>query len=214
MTKPGRYLSLALILLIIVLSATAAEAGWLIYHEPEFKGTVIDIETKKPIEGAVVVAVYRKATMGLGAGSVDSVIDVRETLTDSGGNFRIPSYTTVIQPFSWQIPSTIIIFKPGYASVELEMLLFSGKDMVEQEWGWKWNETRRIRLRNPGIVELPKLIELEERRKNIPSLPSWDTLLDKQKRLLRLINEEEVNTGLQESDPYRARQLMMNERQD
>lgn len=201
MTKPGRYLSLALILLIIVLSATAAEAGWLIYHEPEFKGTVIDIETKKPIEGAVVVAVYRKATMGLGAGSVDSVIDVRETLTDSGGNFRIPSYTTVIQPFSWQIPSTIIIFKPGYASVEIESSPFTGNELMsEQTYGWHWTRELKYKLRGSGIVELPCTRTREDTINSLPSIPGPGIPASKMTNLIKMSNEARILLDLKPED--------------
>jgi len=52
-------------LLLVVLMTTSSEAGWLIYHKPEFKGRVLDTETKEPIEGAVVVVVdrLRKTTL-------------------------------------------------------------------------------------------------------------------------------------------------------
>ena len=105
-----------LILIIAITSFPSHAFVWMVYHKPAFKGKVIDAETKEPIEGAVVVAVYNKATIGLGAGTLSSVINVREALTDKDGMFRIPSYTTMIQPFSWEISATFIIFKPGYGS--------------------------------------------------------------------------------------------------
>ena len=41
---------------------------------------------------------------------------MREALTDKNGEFYIPSYTTIIQPLSWETLVTFIIFKPGYGS--------------------------------------------------------------------------------------------------
>lgn len=156
--------TIAVAILMFALFAPTSDAGWLIYHVPEFKGQIIDIDTKQPIEGAVVVAVYKKATMGLGAGSLSSIISARETLTDKDGNFRIPSYTTLIQPFSWQIPNEVIIYKPGYASLETGTWHFIGETLKEEQEGW-WPGFKdlKYRLRGHGIVELPKLKTREER---------------------------------------------------
>ena len=183
-------------------------------HKPAFKGKVIDAETKEPIEGAVVVAVYNKSTMGLGAGTVSSVINVREALTDKEGMFRIPSYTTVVQPFSWEISATFIIFKPGYGSfpnyrVSPTMKLsnpgieqFFSENEVGKEGelleGGAWWKNFKLTF---GLVELPKLKTREERRLSMPSPEegsgheqSW--YRKKQKQFIRLLNEENKNLGL------------------
>ncbi len=151
--------------LIVAFIAASSEAGWLIFHEPEFNGKVIDIDTKEPIEGVVVVVEYNKKTMGIGA-SMSSIMDVRETLTDKEGNFHLPSYTALIQPFSWQIPTGVIIYKPGYASLVLGTGYFTGE--VTKEQGGSWPQYPafsglKYRLRGPGIVELPKLKTKEQR---------------------------------------------------
>src|SRR6266540_2743121 len=155
---------LILSVLIVAFMAVSSEAGWLIYHEPEFNGKVFDIETKQPIEGAVVVVEYNKKTMGIGA-SMTSVMDVRETLTDKEGNFHFPSYTTLLQPFSWQIPSSFIIYKPGYASLKLGAGYFAREEWKEQGGSWPDPELRilKYRLSGHGIVELPKLNTKEQR---------------------------------------------------
>jgi hypothetical protein len=93
------------------LITTSARADWILYHKPEFSGKIIDIDTKVPIEGLVVGVQYQKATLGLGAGQITSIINVQEALTGKDGNFKIPTYTTLIQPFSWKIPTTCIIFQ-------------------------------------------------------------------------------------------------------
>jgi hypothetical protein len=161
-----------MLMLPIVVMPTSSEAGWLIYHEPIFDGKILDIDTKQPIEGAVVVVEYNKATMGLGAGSISSIISLRETLTDKEGNFHIPSYSTLIQPFSWQIPTTVIIFKPGYASLELGAIYFTGKQIQEKEGSWPWSKELKYKLHGPGIVELPKIKTSEDLIKRTLGFPT------------------------------------------
>src|SRR3989338_7708901 len=101
-------------LVFVFLLSSRSFAGWLIYHKPEFKGKVIDAETKEPIEGAVVVVVYNKHTLISGpGGGHSSVIKVKETLTDKKGEFYFPSYTTLIQPNSIEDNAEFIIYKPG-----------------------------------------------------------------------------------------------------
>jgi len=153
--------------LLVGFLSSSANAAWPIYHEPEFNGQILDIDTKEPIEGAVVVVEYKKESMGMGAGHESSVIKVRETLTDKDGKFHIPSYTTtLLLPFTWQDHSIFIIYKPGYASIQLALNdYFTGKDMSEQVGSWPDQDLRMLkyRLRCPGIVELPKLQTREQR---------------------------------------------------
>ena len=97
----NKMLIFFILLFILISDYTLSYAGWLIYHKPAFKGKVIDAETKEPIEGAVVVVVYKKHSLISGpGGGYSSVIKVKEILTDKNGEFYFPSYTTVIQPNS------------------------------------------------------------------------------------------------------------------
>lgn len=189
-------------LLLIILPKDNACADWLIYHKPAFDGQILDGETKEPIEGAVVVVLYNKGTIGLGAGTLTSVINIRETLTDKEGRFRIPSYTTVIQPFSWEDPANFIIYKPGYVAVDylydrdLEGLFSGGKvDMQDQKFEWLDNKLLSFRYRSPNIVELPKPTTREERIRSLPSIPSPDVPAKKMKVLIDLSNSERVSLG-------------------
>ncbi|MBI5674218.1 MAG: carboxypeptidase regulatory-like domain-containing protein [Nitrospirae bacterium] len=198
-----KSVGIAILTLIMVgLIATCSEAGWLTYHKPEFKGQVIDAETKQPIEGAVVVAVYNKATMGLGAGSISSIINVQETLTDKDGLFIIPPYTTIIQPFSWEISASFIIFKPGYGTFPKQQKYPPGLSLPDQEIffstgvgaerslkayvGWRYED----RILKTGIVELPKLKTREERIKINVSPVGEKSDWKKQKEFIKLIRQE------------------------
>jgi hypothetical protein len=191
---------IAMSALLIAFMTTMSEAGWLIYHMPELNGQILDIETKQPIEGAVVVVEYKKSTMGLGAGRMSSSLDVREALTDKDGNFHIPSYTTIIQPFSWQAPSPMIIFKPGYASLgylELGAGYFTGEKWKERDGSWPDPELRMLkyRLSGNGVVELPKLNTREQRL--LASRISIDDYSAKELPLLyKALDEEKTLLGI------------------
>lgn len=204
------------ILLLLVVVAPAHAFWWMVYHKPAFKGKVIDAETKEPIEGAVVVAVYNKSTIGLGAGTLSSVINVREALTDKEGMFRISSYTTIIQPFSVEDEAIFIILKHGYGSFPwyrvsppMEMSL----DVIEEYFTKEVGKTGEIVQRSQlpvtkgkilnrwnvtfGLVELPKLKTREERLKSLTSIPIAGIPSRNMQNLIRLFNEEAVSLGLE-----------------
>lgn len=193
--------TIMLAMLIISAMATKSEAGWLIYHESELKGQILDIDTKQPIEGAVVVVVYKTATPGLGAGQGSSNIAVGETLTDKEGKFLIPSYSTIIQPFSWKIPSTMIIYKPGYARLdslwEIRPSFFTGEETTDHEGILSWSKESeyKYKIHKAGIVEIQKFKTMEERRLYMPS-PVSEIDYKRQKLLMQLLNEERGNLNL------------------
>ncbi len=101
--------------LFILLFAVPSNAGWLLYHKPAFKGKLIDSETSQPIEGVAVVVAYNKRIYGP-VGSGTERFDVKEGVTDNNGIFRIPSYTTIISPFtSGGECVNFLFYKAGYS---------------------------------------------------------------------------------------------------
>lgn len=202
---------------LLLFGAASSEAVWPMYHEPSFNGKVIDLASGKPIEGAVVIAVYNKRALGARKGQSSSVINVKEVLTDREGRFHIPSYTTVLAlPFTQSDRTTFLIYKPGYASVTLPLKgLFTGRAKAEKELS-PWDDPvlsgkYRIRLSPSGVVGLPKLETRDERLRNMPSLPDKLDHLGRQKALIRLINEEKRELGEPEIDPYQMRNILLNE---
>jgi hypothetical protein len=144
---------------LFLLSAVTCNASWLIFHKPEFKGKIVDIDTNESIEGAVVVAIYRKQAAAPGD-SVNVDIDAREALTDKNGEFVIPSYTTLINPLSWSNPVDFYIFKPGYACLgpaDLEEEFSGSTNRGDTEIPTSWNPSLRYRILKSGVVMLPKV---------------------------------------------------------
>lgn len=185
--------------LILILWAGTASASWLIYHKPEFSGQILDQETKQGIEGAAVVALYHKWTMGLGAGSTHPVIHVREAVTDKDGRFHIPPYTTLILPFSGSDDISFIIYKPGYIGIDRYHVfdyegLFSGEYpfMPDKTISESLDNKHPITIRHPNIIEIPPIKTKEERIKAIvsPYLDEWTW--EDQRHLIELIRSEEA----------------------
>jgi len=191
------------ILFLILFCSTNSSASWLVYHKPEFKGRVVDIDTNRPLEGAVVVAIYRTEAIGIGD-SVDIDIHAREAITDMDGNFRIPSYTTLIQPFSWSTPVCFTIFKPGYGTVSYAGFesTFSGSDITDHEFPAQFNTRLKIRVTTKGEIMLPR-VEGKDRLESYRriSLPiGWRSILP----IARRIEDEENKVILEIRNQIRA----------
>jgi hypothetical protein len=183
-----------IITIIIWLSFTCTSYAWLVYHKPEFRGRIIDAETKAPIEGAVVVVVYYEHDIvgGPGGGN-SSVIKAKETLTDKKGEFYFSTYTTLTGPNSRESYAEFIIYKPGYMSdsspagdrVIAEKFFSTGvigeEGVLHSQYSTKpWKGIL-------GIVELKKgkkdpLIPYDYRSKELPLL-------------FKALNEERRNRG-------------------
>lgn len=150
-------------------------------HLDSFTGKVIDADTKEPIAGAAVLAVYYETSYTV-AGEISRVIDGQEALTDGDGEFKIPESTKWDAEHTGYPRGNLIIFKPGYG-------VFPGhkaSKAVNERKTWP----------TPGkhiVYELPKLKTREERRSNLPSRP--DIPYATMKNFVRLINEERVSLG-------------------
>jgi hypothetical protein len=208
----GAALKVKILLICFMITLTAQwpskSHAWLIYHKPAFKGKVIDAETKGPIEGAVVAAVYTKVVGGLGPGWSSSPFDARETFTDKDGMFSIPSYTTITQPFSFNSFAEIIIFKPGYGSFPCCQKIPYGINREDTElfFSEDFSKEREVELvvgvdNGPitkyckvtfGVVELPKLKTNKERLDALhrAGIPGPGISSRKIEYLLKSYNEE------------------------
>jgi len=200
-----------LFVVLIVLFPAASSASWLIYHKPAFKGKVIDAETKAPIRGAVVVAAYYKTTMGVPHRYSD-IIYFKEALTDEGGEFFIPSYTTIIQPLSWSNKVTFIIYKSGHGNFPEQQISPYGLKLIDEETffsediGSQGHLEMWVRGEHGlalqelsttfGIVELPRLSTQEERIKAMMAGRPGILNADDAPLYYKAINEERIRLGL------------------
>jgi len=174
-------LFIAMCFVLIVSSGCYAAGPW--------KGKVVDAQTKQPIEGAAVVAVWSKSYRGP-AGLSTGYLDARETVTDNDGKFEIESFSALDVPFFREISGPLFtIYKPGYGSYPSYQV--SPEPPIPYETIFEKNE---------DIVELPVFTDNKERRDAMnAATPSSYVPRTKVKQLMKLINYERVSLGF---EPY------------
>jgi hypothetical protein len=149
---------------------------------------VIEYETKAPIEGAVVGAMYFiHPIVGMDGGGYP--VHIKEILTDKEGKFVFPSYLTWIFPLQVGDHIGFYFYKPGYVSRyfwDKEFLSYFGGKVLEGSP--LWNESKKVRFHD-GILELSRLESKEDR---INALRDTNLYFGqkKEKLLLKLTNEE------------------------
>lgn len=190
--------SLKVFLILLTLASCVSCAGSKEFGP--YKGKVVDKETKAPIEGAVVFLRFFVLGSSIG-GAVSYYADAVEVLTDSKGEFIIPkSKLRSYKPFrEWKPHGHVIIFKPGYGVYP---------------WHKKSKATPRIKpdwtlpIDSYIKIELPKLKNIEERRRNLSYAEAYNPMkipVKKQKEILRLTNSESEKLGLGKTDPSKWR---------
>ena len=118
MVKRIFYLIMVILSLGFGITPAFSSTGSIYYSDGPWKGTVIDAETKEPIEGAVVVAVWKKVYGGSPAGNISGFLDAIEVLTNKDGRFVIPKFWkfNVLPLIRWFDGPEFEIFKPGYTA--------------------------------------------------------------------------------------------------
>jgi len=198
MTK--NILSILIVVLTGICFTAPCFAGWLVFNKLAYRGRIIDAETKEPIQGAVVVAMYSvDYYIGPPAGSNPTMIHIKETLTDEKGEFYIPSYTTPMGPNSYELTTEFIIYKPEYGNYPRWQTsppyFVNADDFFSGELGTTGEIQRKSKVVSfiYGVVELPRLKNEEERARAVPPPPT-----DKKKDtplLYNAINEEAKRFG-------------------
>ena len=172
-------LLVTLVTSLFVLPACATAAG-------PWKGKVIDHDTKEPIEGAAVVAVFTADRFGGGGGPVEKFVDAKETVTDKDGNWEIPAYSPVSMPLIREMNDPrFTIFKPGYGALPINNSGEGNLIDLMASFG-----------RGGGVVELPKLTDKERKMLLLYDLGRYLVGIDKAPNFYKLYNEERKYLGL------------------
>lgn len=175
-----KTLSLSLLLAIVLSVSGCATAG-------PWRGRVIDTDTRQPIEGAAVVAIWYRSHFGFG-GPVERFEDAREAVTDKDGRFTIPaySYNSVLRD---KTKPEFTIFKPGYCAFPVCNVK---KDNIT-------NLIASFTRGDGATVELRVLTDDKERRDlMLYRLGNYLVGKDKAPHFYKLYNEESKYLGLGE----------------
>ncbi len=145
-------------------------------YDADYRGRVIDAETREPLEGVVVLGVWYSQGWSPGGG-VSTYYDARETVTGKNGEFTIPGKGLRI--LSNLDTIQVLIFKKGYEHVGMgPWVSFKEDSSLRKKVEWEGDMV---------IVPIRKM-SLEERKKRIigkENIPG-----NKQKKLIREINRE------------------------
>ena len=155
-----------------------------------YQGQVIDAETKAPLAGAVVVVRWLQDRLYL-VHMVAENYAVRETITDAEGRFFLDAKDVEERaPRRTRRPG-FLIFLPGYGSYPKQHVSPTGF-------------TGGVFERPGMIVELPRLVDREERRKHLWSFGPHsysDQPFRELPELMRRINAERISIGLEPYSP-------------
>jgi|GEM_PF-973826 hypothetical protein len=178
------------LIFLLVISAMLM-AGCTISREyGPYKGMVLDLETGKPIEGAVVFLTFYTMFQLSPGGPVSQDADAVEVVTDRNGEFFIPSHKIKLFRIlhGWEPECTAIIFKPGYGTFPRHK-----KTKPRFDPNYSIPEDQYI------VVWLPRLKTKEERRENSSYAGGNfmdDVSIEKQRILLEMYNAELQSLGL------------------
>ncbi|MBI4824609.1 MAG: hypothetical protein HY805_10345 [Nitrospirae bacterium] len=184
-------------LALIFVLAIASEGlcgGWIYYTDGPYKGKVVDLETGKPIEGAVVAGVWELALYGSPQGPIPRFCDAKETLTDKNGGFTVPKASCFhLWPFTKLGWPQFVVFKPGYLGyppigAAMEERLSRMPDFTGEEFRDK-KHYYVIKLGRPKIKEERALTQSNAQPHPFEAYRKLPTLL-------KLLNEERKNLGL------------------
>jgi hypothetical protein len=192
--RKGNTVHRFIIAVLTLLMVTAGCAG-------PWKGKILDVETKEPLEGTVVLAVWQRVYR-TPAGNNAYFYEAKETVTDKAGEFEIPSYTPInlLPLISFMRGPEFTIFKQGYGSLnglELGGYLTGeiSDDQVLEKRGKRYRFTR-------GVIGLPALKTKDERLKMLPSIS--DPFIDHYEKKLKyseLLGKESKDLGLEPEGP-------------
>jgi len=196
-----RVLGITLLFLVNIglfsLQTVFASSASFYYSDGPWSGRVIDSEEKGPIEGAVVVAVWRKV-YATPAGDNSYFHDAVEVLTDKDGKFIIPKFRAFnIIPIIRRIEGPdFTIFKPGYTAFPGSSYNYFYKYFPNSPL--RVNRDTRVELFKKGVVvELLRIKTKEERlEEQSGAYPLGGVPNEKMKYLLNLINKERLDLGL------------------
>ena len=149
------------IIFLLGISINAAFSGDFFRRDPDIAGKILDFDTKKPIPGVVVMAMWSTDKFRLTIEPKSEYYDYSETLSNKVGEFRIPGKGLII--FRNINPPKIKTFKIGYPSLSLGHYdNYLGKSYLELH-----PNSHYVEWINGHLIISIRKKSIEERKKSI-----------------------------------------------
>ena len=181
---------MALLILIVSVAVSSISVLPSLVYAKMYHGQVVDEETGKPLEGAVVAVVWHKKPM-VSMDAPEYFHDAKEALTDAQGQFRLEASPAIDwNPFTVIKEPNVVIFQPGYEPFALLRTL--------TKQGFKSFEDMDRAFQKGATIKLPKMKSREELKKfsgfgdvligGVPfkKIPNLKRAFDVQRQLLGL----------------------------
>jgi hypothetical protein len=186
-----RVFALMLSMAMICLPVISESAG-------PWKGQVVDKDSGKPLEGAVVLARWEKRyTSFVGEMGGNQYYDSEEVVTDAEGRFVISARQTwTLNPLSEIYGPEFFIFKSGYGRWQFRDFDSWGlKDAIVSAERTR-AEWRRF-TEEGAVLELPPLKTIEQRLEFVRAMRPHGVPSDRMMKYLDAINRERVTLKLE-----------------
>ncbi len=199
-THAHAFLALPVLSLLVALTLGMANAyDWANPGPGPWRGQVVDLETRQPLEGVVVVAVWEKRHGSLAGLAGGGYFASEEVVTGPDGRFTIaPLQKKLLDPFAIVKGPEFYIFKGGYGKWKFPgQELWQKLDVDESEK--RMHDTWR-RFNAEGVeIELEKLPSKDAQLRFMAymSTPSVDVPSGAIRRFREAIKSERARLGLQ-----------------
>ncbi|MEK7845771.1 MAG: hypothetical protein AAB257_02270 [Nitrospinota bacterium] len=147
--------------------------------DDSYKGKVIDAETKQPIKGVVVLAIWYREK-----GNFRTLYDVMEIATDTNGEYEIPGKGLLIM--SNILPVRTLIFKASYEHIGIGSWISLKGNGLSKSFKMQGDK---------AIIPLKKLTMEERQRRGAPVSYLY-VPAEKIKLLMKEIEKERIDLGL------------------
>ena len=127
------------------------------YSAKPIEAWVVDAETKKPLEGVIVVA-HWQLKGGLEGGNPVGQMMVMETVTDKNGRFHFSAWGPKLRPWYGELKNQspgILLFKSGYEYRDLynNRIRKNSRGVLFSEWDKKIIELGKFKGTEEGYAE-------------------------------------------------------------
>ena len=177
---------LFILIIAIVLFLTTC-----IHSDGPYRGKVVELETGKPIEGAVIAADWLITIFA----HIEILCDLRETVTDKNGEFELPRGWCINHPLAKMDKPYVVVFKPGFLGFPPLGANQEERRYYMPTWG---NERYFEDRKSNNVIKLGRPKTIQEKQFTLQNA-EWPfthkEALAKLPTLLKLTNEENKNLG-------------------